>query len=126
MPSISTALRTSKAQAVANAFNGGSATLTIYSGGQPAVDAAATGTTLVTITLPTTCFNTAASNAITKAGTWSGTVTTGGTAGYFRLVKGSNVLQGSVNTTGAEMNFDSIAFTQNGVVTINTFSYTVP
>jgi hypothetical protein len=126
MATISTTLKTQKATAVGTAFNGGSATLTIRTGGAPADAGAATGTLLLTISLPSTCFTTpAVAGVLSKAGTWQGTVTTGGTAGWFRILKGTDIIDGTVGTSGAELNLSSVNFVQDGVVTINTFTYTV-
>lgn len=126
MATISTAVKTEKATAVGDAFNGGSATLQLRTGTAPGADVAATGTLLCTITLPSTCFTVpAVSGVLTKTGTWSGTAVATGTAGHFRMVKGSNVIEGTVGTSGQDLNLSSTSITTDGVVTISTFTYTV-
>lgn len=126
MATITTTLKTEKATAVGTAINGGSATMQLRSGAPTGAENAAGGTLLCTITLPTTAFTTpAVSGVLTKTGTWSGTVTTAGTAGNFRIIKGSHVIEGTVGTTGQDLNFDDNVFVLDGVVTVSTFTYTV-
>lgn len=78
----------------------------------------------------------AASGAIAKeTGTWSGTCLATGTAGYYRLVRTDDDalatstairLQGTVSTSGADLNMSNINFTSGAVETINTYSITQP
>lgn len=61
--------------------------LRILTGTIPANCAAAqTGILLCEISLPSNWLGTASGGTISKAGTWSGTVTNSGTAGYYRLI----------------------------------------
>lgn len=124
---LSTELKTAKAQAVADEFNSSGTTLKIYTGTQPAsADDAASGTLLVTITLPNPCFGTASSDAISKTGTWSGTASATGTAGWFRLESaGADVLDGACGAGSGELDLSSTSITSGGVVTINTATFTV-
>jgi hypothetical protein len=102
----------------------GMTTLQLYSGTQPtSADDAATGTLLATITLPGTPFGAASGGTVSKSGTWSGTISTGGTFGWARLSNGSTK-RIDMNTT--EMVFDSNTFVQGGTVTVSTFTYSVP
>ena len=70
--------------------------------------------------------------------TWSGTAVSGGTAGWFRF-KGSVVdagaadssavflrMDGSVATSGAQMNMSSTTITNGALQTLSTFNFTVP
>jgi hypothetical protein len=70
--------------------------------------------------------------------TWSGTAVATGTAGWFRY-KGSVVdagaldssavflrLDGSVATSGAQMNMSSTSITSGALQTLSTFNFTVP
>jgi hypothetical protein len=126
MASITTTLKTTKATSIGTAFNGGSATMQLRTGSPPGAGAAPSGTLLCTITLPSTCFTVPSVNGVlSKTGTWSGTVTTGGTCGHFRIVKGSDIIEGTVGTSGQEINFSTNVFVLDGVVTIDTFTYTV-
>ena len=82
----------------------------------------------------------AAAGLITKdvTQTWSGTAVSGGTAGWFRF-KGSVVdagaadssavflrMDGSVATSGAQMNMSSTTITNGALQTLSTFNFTVP
>lgn len=70
--------------------------------------------------------------------TWSGTAVSGGTAGWFRY-KGSVVdagaadssavflrMDGSVATSGAQMNMSSTTITNGALQTLSTFNFTIP
>lgn len=105
----------------------------VYSGTQPAVDGSVTGTLLVTLTFGSTAFGgsvasgsgaTATANTIT-----SGTAAATNTAGYFALVKtdGTTVVgTGSVGTSGADLNFDSLSIVSGAVVSCTSFTITMP
>lgn len=56
------------------------------------------------------------------------TVTTSGTASWFRVVDrdGNAVFDGSIGTSGAEINFANVNFVQGGTVDIDGLSITVP
>lgn len=123
---IATVVKTAKADAVRALFNASGTTLKIYTGTQPATaDTAASGTELVSMSLPNPCFLAASSGVISKTGTWSGTASATGTAGWFRIENGSNRLDGTVGTSGQELNLSSVSIVTNGVVTVDTASFTV-
>lgn len=73
---------------------------------------------------------------ITKnADTWSGVALATGTAGYFRLVTSSDLgtdnttdvrIQGSISTSGADLNMSNINLTLGATQTIDTFTLTEP
>lgn len=64
------------------------AKLEIRTGAAPAnCAAAATGTLLATLSLPTDYLGAAAAGAVAKAGTWSGTAVADGIAGHYRLLE---------------------------------------
>jgi hypothetical protein len=85
-----------------------------------------------------------AAGVIAKTGTWSGACDASGTAGYWRLVGGSNAtdedsggttdtapfqfprIQGTCGLAGADMNMDSLTFTSGNTYTIDTFQITEP
>lgn len=103
----------------------------IYTGSQPSVDGAVTGTLLATMTFSATAFPassasggvvTATANAIT-----SGTAGNTGTAGYFALVKSDNstvVATGSVGTSGADLNLNSTSISSGATVSCSSFTIT--
>lgn len=105
---------------------GASAKLRIYTGTVPAnCAAAATGTLLIEIALPSDWMNAASGASKTKLGTWSGSATGTGTAGYFRIVDNAGTttgLQGTVGTSGADLIVDNTSINATQTVTINTFT----
>lgn len=140
MAEISTALRNVIANAIGNAgagINFDSGTLEIRSGAAPGADAAATGTVLATITLPADAFGAAAAGAIAKAGTWQdASADAGGTAAHFRIIQSGDTngatgstderIEGTVSTSGADLNLDSTSISAAQTVTIDTFTVTMP
>ena len=111
---------------------GTSARLRLYTGSPPAnCAAAATGTLLLDMTLPSDWMANAASGSKAKSGTWTGTGTagagTGLAAGYFRVWDSSVTtchIQGTVSVTGGggDMTLDNTSIAQNQTVTVNTFT----
>ena len=105
--------------------------LDIYSGTQPAVDVALTGTRLARLTFSATAFPassnsggvvTATANAIT-----SDTSAVGGTAGYFAVLKSDGttvVATGSVGTSGADLNLSSLTIAGGATVSCSSFTIT--
>ncbi len=127
--SFSTALRTDIAGQIQTAA-GSAAVLEIESGTAPSsCNTTDTGTVLVSITLPAT-FLTSSGGVATQAGTWSGTASATGTASYYRIVSSSTsptttcVVQGSVATTGADLNLSTTAISSGVTVTITGYTYT--
>ena len=83
MLQLSTAIRAAAANQIDGTI-GASAQLVIYTGSAPANPAAsATGTVLVTMALPSTWLTSPGTGVKALSGTWSGTATGTGTAGYF-------------------------------------------
>jgi hypothetical protein len=120
--------------ALAATANGG--TLNIYTGSQPTDANTALGaqTLLVTLTFSGTAFGngvasgsagskvcTATANAIT-----AGTAVATGTATWFRiLTSGSGVcIDGSVGTSGCDLNLSSTSISTGAVVSISSFTIT--
>jgi len=107
---------------------GGTALMRLYTGAAPANCAAtATGGTVATLTLPADWMAGASSGSKAKTGTWSGTATASGTVGYYRILDaaGTNAhIQGSVSTSGAELNFDNNIINNGQVITISTYTIT--
>ena len=124
--------------------------LRIYSGSQPATaDTAASGTLLLEITQSAGAFThgafdnalefgAAASGAISKSAseTWQDTGIAAGTAGWFRLCANPTDsgalstslprIDGSVGTSGADLNMSSTTITVGSTYTIDTFTLTLP
>ena len=145
---LSTQLRTNLAGSTGFASTFANGVIEIYSGTQPATaDSAVTGTLLGTVTLGSGAFtpgvatngltfNAAAGGAVSKSGVWSFNGAAAGTAGWFRL-KGnaadagavSTVLprmDGSIATSGGDLNMSNIAITVGAPNTIDTFTFTLP
>jgi len=120
------------ADAVDDACNAGSgaATLKIYTGSQPATaDTAASGTLLATFTLNDPAFGAASNGVITLAGTPKTVAAAAtGTAGWFRIETSTpgNVLDGSVGTSGQQINLNTTSITSGVNVTITSGTITMP
>lgn len=77
-----------------------------------------------------------ASGSMSKAtDTWSGLIGTGGVAGYFRIVRPDDDgllsttqkrLQGTISTSGAELNMGNTSLTATETHTVTTYSLTEP
>ncbi|KJU83825.1 hypothetical protein MBAV_003985 [Candidatus Magnetobacterium bavaricum] len=114
----------------------------IYTGSQPTTsNDAPTGTLLCTIysdgSAAGLTFGDSSAGVLAKTvgETWSGTAVATGTAGWFRLVAPSDGgsssqtderLDGSVATSGAQLNMSSTSISSGAVQTISTFSITMP
>jgi len=110
--------------------------LIIYSGTVP-VDCdspLSANLTLVTITLESPAAFAGATDATGSAialavGTpLSGTIALSGTATFFRVVDGQGnfVMQGSVGTSGEDLNLDTVSLIQNATLLISALSLSVP
>lgn len=129
----STTLRNNQLDQV-ESTTGTSAKLRLYSGSPPVnCAAAATGTLLLDIALPSDWLNAASGGTKTKLGTWSGTGAAGagaGTnAGYFRIwdsgVTACSV-QGVATITGGggDMTLDNVNIATGQSVTVSSFTFT--
>lgn len=115
----------------------------IYTGSAPAdADAAVSGTLLCTISnnstgTGVTMAASATSGTITKNASevWSGVNAATGTAGYYRHVAAGDDgtssttqarIQGSIGTSGADMNLSSVALTSGATQTLDNYSITLP
>jgi hypothetical protein len=105
---------------------GVSAVMQIRTGAPPAnCAAAAAGTLLAAITLPSDWMAAASAGAKTLLGTWSGTASASGTAGHFRITDSTQTtchLQGTVGTSGADLILDNTSINSSQALTINTFT----
>ena len=108
-----------------------SALFNIYAGVQPAdASAAVTAANVVvaTPTFPTTnAFGAAAAGVITANTITSDSSAVGGTAAWFALCKstGLRIADGSVGTSGADLNLNSVTITTGASVAITAFTITL-
>jgi hypothetical protein len=90
-------------------------------------EAAITGGTLATITLPADWMTAASGGSMVKTGTWSDTsADAAGTADFFRIYRydgGTCFLQGSVGV-GLDMTLDNYVVAAGQTITISTFAVT--
>jgi hypothetical protein len=125
---LNDAARNRQADSIGDDFN--NATLKIYTGTQPAAGGVATGTLLVTITLPADAMGASSSGVASKAGTWSAVAGNTGTAGWFRIESsaGSRWYDGEVTATGGggEIELTSTSIVSGQTVTITSFTVTQP
>lgn len=118
------------AQAMAAALAtdiGAAATIEIRTGTKPATpETAATGTLLATVAISGSF--TAAGGALTAANPAAVTVAASGTAGHFRVKTsgGTAKVDGTVGTSGADMNLDNVALVAGGSVDLGVPTITVP
>ena len=115
--------------AVGALANGGS--LKIYTGSQPALNGAITGTLLASLPMSATAFGTPTASAGTVTATanaiTSATAGNTGTAGYFAILKSDGttvVLTGSVGTSGADLNLSSLSISSGATVSCSSFTIT--
>jgi len=116
---------------------GGAGSIKIYDvgGGIPAdCDVAITDQTLLAqLTLSATAFG-AAADATPGAVCTAAAITSDtsadatGTAAFFRACNngGTAIIQGTVDTSGADMNLDSTSIVAGGTVSISSWTFTVP
>jgi hypothetical protein len=101
---------------------GASPKLRILTGSAPATCATAqSGTLLAELTLPADWASNAASGAKSLLGSWSGTVVADGTAGYYRILNNAGTTcheQGTIGTSGQDLNGTSTALTTGQVLVI--------
>ena len=104
-------------------------TLTIRTGSAPAnADAAASGTVLATMTLPSDWM--AAASGGSKAiagGPWTDTsADAAGTAGHFRIVGSGGTMQGTITATGGggDMTLDNVSIAVGQQVNVTAFTLT--
>lgn len=130
-PSISTAARNAACDAVVDLVDAGTppGLLKIYAGSVPAdVNAALGGATLLgTLTMSTTAFGAASSGVATAASITSDTSADAtGTASFFRITNaaGTAIIQGSVGTSGCDLNLSSTSITLGGTIAVSSLTFT--
>ena len=120
-------LRDQQADDFAALWAGGN--MQIRTGGQPAdPDTASPGSILAIIPLPSPAFGAAASGVISKAGTWSADASGTGIAGWARIRNAADTMSFdvSVGETGADLTIDDEDIVTGGVVTVTSFTITIP
>ena len=126
---LTVAAASTQAMGVALATDiGASATIEIRTGTKPATpETTASGTLLATVAISGS-FTSATNGTLTAADPSSVSVVATGTAGHFRLKKsgGTAVLDGTVGTSGADMNLSSVSLVSGGTVDLGVPTLNVP
>ncbi len=128
MAFLTTANRNRAADAVTARANSG--LLNIYGGTVPAsADAALSGNTLLaSLPMSATAFGAAASGVATaNAITTDSSADATGTATFFRVMEAGGTVvafQGTVGTSGAELNLNNTSIVATGTVSITSLTYT--
>jgi hypothetical protein len=127
VPHLSTAAANAAANAACALCNAGF--LDIYDGTQPATaDTAVTSQVkLAHLTFAATAFGNAASAIATANAIGSATALATSTASWFRAYKSdgtSAVFDGSVGTSGANLNLSSTSIVSGGTVSVTSLTYT--
>lgn len=125
---LSVSVRNARLDAIETAVST-SAVLKIRTGAQPATCATAdSGTVLATCSLPSDWMGAAANGTKALSGSWQdATADNSGTAAHFRLYASDGTtchMQGSVSTSGADLNVDSVQFTSGQSFTVTAFTLT--
>jgi hypothetical protein len=117
-----------QAMAVALATDiGSAATIEIRTGTKPATpETAASGTLLATVAISGSF--TASGGSLTAANPAAVTVAASGTAAHYRVKTsgGTAKIDGTVGTSGADMNLDNVALVSGGSVDLGVPTITVP
>lgn len=106
---------------------GSAATIEIRTGSKPATpETTASGTLLATVTISGSFSST--SGVLTAADPAAASIVASGTAAHFRLKKsgGTAVLDGTVSTSGADMNLSSVSLVSGGTVDLGIPSISIP
>jgi hypothetical protein len=104
--------------------------LQLRSGSQPAnCAAAASGTLLVELTLPSDWLTAASGGAVSLAGSWSGAGAAAGTIAHYRLLDSAGATcheQGSVTATGGggDMTVDNVSVAVSQAVNVTSWTRT--
>lgn len=126
--SFTTAARNARADSITTTL-GSSPTLRIYDGTPPAsANAALSGNNLlVTLPMSATPFPAASSAVLTANAITTTNAALTGTASFFRLLKSDGttvVAQGSVGTSGQDLNLNTTAIVSGGPVAVSSFVLT--
>lgn len=127
---LSTAVRNAMLDEITSAI-GSSGLLRIYNGSQPAGPgtAVSTQTLLAELALSATAAAAASSGVLTfNSITQDSSANATGTASWYRVVTsgGTGVIDGSVGTSGADLNLNTTSIVSGGPVSVTSFTYTAP
>ncbi len=99
--------------------------LRLFSGSPPADCAtAASGTLIATLDLPSDWLGAASAGSVSKAGTWTGTASAAGTAGYYRILDSGATTtheQGTVGLGSGDLSLDNNVISNGQTITISTW-----
>ncbi len=129
---ISDAVRNAMVNAATALIDAGSGagTLEIRTGAAPTnTSDADSGTLLATVTFSDPAFGSSSSGTGTASSITSDTnVDASGTAAHFRIKDSNGVvrMQGSVGTSGADINFNTVTFVAGGTAAISSLTMTQP
>jgi hypothetical protein len=130
-PSITTAAQNAAADAVVDLVDvGGAGSLRIYSGTMPTdANTALSGNTLLAnLAMSATAFGSASSGVATAATiTADSSADATGTATFFRILAGNGttvVIQGSVGTSGCDLNLTTTSIVATQPVSVSSLTYT--
>lgn len=127
---LSTAVRNAMLDEITAAI-GTSGLLRIYDGTQPAGPgtAVSTQTLLAELALSATAAPAASSGVLTfNSISNDASANATGTASWYRVVTsgGTAVVDGSVGTSGADLNLNTVSIVSGGPVAVSSFTYTAP
>jgi len=129
---ISNLARSAAVDAVTALIDGGAGagTIGIRTGAAPTnTTDADSGTLLATLTFSDPAFGAASSGVATANSITSDTnIDATGTAAHFRIYDSDStcIMQGTVGTSGADINFDSVSFVSGGTCAITSLTLTQP
>lgn len=131
-PKLTNAAASAAADAVVDLMDvGGASSLRIYDGTPPATaDTALSGNTLLAqLAMNATAFG-AAANGVATANAISNDTSADatGTASFFRVLNnaGTVILQGTVGTSGCDLNLNTVSIVAAAIVSVSSFTYTQP
>lgn len=126
---IPTASRNAAVDAIVDRLDSAAGTVEIRTGSQPAsANDAATGTLLATLTLPAPAFGAGSTGTATASAISTVQGVAAGTAGWFRAKTngGATVVDGSVGTSGEDLNLNTTTISVGVDVSITAWTITVP
>lgn len=119
---LSNAARSAACDAIVDLIDaGGAGTLKIYT--------ASFSTLLATLTFSATAFGSASNGTATASAiTDDSSADATGTAAVFRVASGAGttIFEGTVGTSGADINFNTVAFVSGAVISITSLTITMP
>lgn len=129
---LASAIDTAATDASTTAFAttaGAGTTLEVRTGANPATpETTATGTLLATVTMGSWTGSADGSGHVTASDPAGVTIAATGTAGHFRLKTsgGTALMDGTVSTTGADINLDSVSLVAGGTLNLGAPTLTIP